>query len=346
MKMFAWRHAFFSLAICLGATAQGHAKADSDSTDPRDAVFATVNGEVILQSTYDVALRVGGRQRFYHGTAPEVELVAFRKEIAERLVVERVMHQEAMRRGLRPDQQWVDAEFARIERRYAASPEWHESGESLKKQIRSGLEERSLIEQVDDTYKKVDRPGEDEVRAYYAANPEKFTSPEQVRITTILLKVEPWQPKEVWDGRTAEAQRILADLRGVADFDAYAAEHPPQDRQQTQYLHRGMLSDTAQAALDGLQEGQISEVVTLLEGVAIYRLDERVPARLNPFEKVRDRAADLLAREKAESVYRERMRALRESAQVEFTNPNYHLNSAVATMRDDAHNPPPANQKK
>ena len=335
MKITTWRLALFSLVICMGATAQGHAIADSPG--PSEAVFATVNGEVILQGSYENALRVGGRQRFYHGRAPEAELVAFRKEVAERLIMERLMHQEAGRRGLQPDQAWVDSEFAKIERRYSVSPQWDESGENLKEQIRIGLEERSLIKQVDDAYRIVDPPTDAEVRSYYALHPEKFTSPEQIRVSTILLKVEPWQPRVVWEQRTAEAKRILAELLNGADFDAYAEQYPPTDRQQLGYLHRGMLADAAQMAIDPLQAGELTDVVTLLEGVAIFRLDERIAPRLNAFDAVRDRAVDLLAREQSERVYRQRLEALRGEARVTYENPEFYVTTAVSTLQDDAH---------
>ena len=68
-----------------------------------DEVFARVNGEEVLVSTYRAALRTGGRQRFYHGTPPEEEVIAFRKEIGEQLVDERLLHQEALRLGIEPE---------------------------------------------------------------------------------------------------------------------------------------------------------------------------------------------------------------------------------------------------
>jgi parvulin-like peptidyl-prolyl isomerase len=333
------RTAALTLAIGLGAAAQGFATADA--SDQAQAVFATVNGEPILQSSYVTALRVAGRQRFYHGQAPEEALEAFRKEVAERLIVEKVMHQEATRRELQPDRDWVDAEFAKIEQRYSVSPEWAESGDTLKQQIREGLAERNLIEQVDQTYRSVAVPSKEEVRAYYEANPDKFTSPEQVRVSTILLKVEPWQPREVWLETTAKAEGILAQLKQGADFDEYAAEYPPLKQEQAGYLHRGMLGETAQAEIDKLQPGQITGAVRLLEGVAILRLDDRKPARLNSLDRVYERASGLLARAQSEAAYRQRMDTLRAGAEVVFTNPDYFRVAPVVTLQDADHRPPP-----
>jgi len=336
MKMTVFRSTLLGLLILLGMAPPGFAKADTQA-EPVQPVFARVNGEIIYQGAYDTALRVGGRQRFYHGKAPEAELIAFRREVAERLIEERVLYQEAVRQGMNPDQAWVDSEFSKIEKRYSVSPQWHESGEMLEREIRDGLAERSLIEQLDQSYRSVQAPSEDEIRAYYESHPDKFTSPEQVRVSTILLKVEPWQPKAIWDDTRSTAEQIHAELTSGADFDTYAAQYPPEDSSQLGYIHRGMLGDSAQVAIDQLKEGQYTEAVTLLEGIAIFRLDERRQARLNPLEKVRERAAALLIREQSEQLYRKRITALRSSASVEFTNPQYYEVASVGVLQDSSH---------
>jgi hypothetical protein len=174
MKRNVFLSTMLGLLIFLGATAQGFAAAEvkAETVQP---VFAKVNGEVIYQGAYETALRVGGRQRFYHGKAPEADLVAFRREVAERLIEEKVLYQEALRLEMTPDQAWIDKEFSKIEKRYSVSPQWHESGEALQQEIRNGLAERSLIQQLDQAYKSVPAPAEEEVRAYYRESPDKFT---------------------------------------------------------------------------------------------------------------------------------------------------------------------------
>lgn len=335
------------LVLVLGFTSHAQVSAKADAGESRQRVFAWVNGEAILQGTYETALRVAGRQRFYHGKAPEAELVVFRKEVAERLINEQVQLQQAKKLGLQPDNAWVNDEFVKIDRRYSASREWHEDAGGLKRQIRDGLEDRSLIQQVDTQLRQVAEPGRDQVAAYYREHPDKFTSPEQVRVDSILLRVEPWQTSEVWDATQAKAKEILADIRSEGrGFDTYAKQYPPLEKAQLGYLHRGMLGEAAQVEIDKLDEGQISEVVMLLEGFAIFRLDERVPARLNPLDKVYERAAALLKREQSESAYAERTRQLRETAAVRFADPYFYEVPSVATLRDGIHGGGPADNHK
>ena len=246
-------------------------------------------------------------------------------KLGDKLIDERLLHQEALRRGIEPDDDWVEAEFAKIEKRYAASPQWSDGGEALVEDIRRGLDERSRIRLLEEKISEVSDPSESELRAYYENHKDKFTSPEQIKVTTILLTVEPWRPKETWDQAREKAEQIHAAIKSGASFDSYAKQYPPNKQEQLGYLHRGMMGDVAQDAIDKLQPGDVSEVVTLLEGVAIFRLDERRTAQLNLLERVRDRAVQLWKRERREQVRDQAMQALRDKSIIELTNPDFHL---------------------
>jgi parvulin-like peptidyl-prolyl isomerase len=77
------------------------------------------------------------------------------------------------------------------------------------------------------------------------------------------------------------------------------------------YLHRGMLGDQAQQAVDALAVGEVGEPVTLLEGMAIFRLEDRPTLQLLAFEEVRERARGLWLREYGEQAWQELLKRLR-----------------------------------
>ena len=296
-----------------------------------DEVFVRVNGEEVLASTYRAALRTGGRQRFYHGTPPEAEVIAFRKEIGEQLVDERLLHQEALRLGIEPDAEWVEGELNRIVKRYQSrsTEQWEQEQEQLLPLLREGLEERSRIEQLQARAKTAQPPSDDELLAFYQANAEAFTSPEQVRVSMILLKVEPWAESEVWDRRRREAEEIYGQLEQGADFGELARRYSDDESAEQGgdmgYQHKGMLGGQAQAVIDQLQSGEMAAPEMLLEGVAIFRLEDRKAARLNPLDKVRDRAEALWLRDARERAYTDFVAALRARAEVSFSDPAYYL---------------------
>ena len=101
-----------------------------------------------------------------------------------------------------------------------------------------------------------------------------------------------------------EAASLVKKLRNGADFAQQARQRSGDESAvnggDMGYLHRGMLAEPAQVAVDKLKLKEVSEPVTLLQGVAIFRLDERKAALQNPLAKVESRARELWRREQAE----------------------------------------------
>ena len=291
-------------------------------------VFAEVNGEVILLSTYNAALRNAARARFYHGRPPEAELIAFRREVGEGIVDQRLLHQEALRLGIKPDSSRVEAELGRLVQRYAATPDWTRDQDRLMPMLRKGLEERDRIRQLEERLRDVPEPTEAQLSAYYGDHPDAFTSPPRARVSIILLKVDPSSESEVWDGRLAEGRRIHAQLQQGADFDEAARRYSDDDSAANGgdmgYLHQGMLGAQADQVIAGLAPGEISEALVLLEGIAIFRLEERIAAQLNPMSSVRERLRELWLRERRERAVQEAKTRLRRGAQLRYANPRYY----------------------
>ena len=152
--------------------------------------------------------------------------------------------------------------------------------------------------------RKVPAPADADVEDYYRRHAEKFTEPERIRVSLVLLKIDPSSPRATWEAAKAEAGTLVESLRGGGDFAALARTRSGDPSAakggDLGYLHRGMLPDDAQKALDGAEPGAIAGPVVLLEGVAVFRLDERRQARLQSYDASKTRARELLQRERAE----------------------------------------------
>lgn len=292
-------------------------------------IFATVNGESIPVSTYRVILHMGARQRFYHGQPPEEELKAYRKEVGEQLVDEIVLHQEAMRRGIVPDPERVKQEVDRNIKRLATQASWEEAKKKMLPILHRGLERHDRIRQLKDQFRsEVMQPSEADLYAFYNINLDKFTSPPQSRISMILLKVPPWGNADIWRQKREELTAIKHEIsKGMEFSDAakrYSDDGSASKGGDMGYLHQGMLGTQSEEAISKLETGDVSDPITLLEGVALFHLIERADARINPLEKVRQRAIELLMRERRESVVSDEKRRLRNSADIRYSVPEYH----------------------
>jgi parvulin-like peptidyl-prolyl isomerase len=278
-------------------------------------VFAKVGDAVITQEEYDTAFAAASRGKFFHGKPPESEIAAMQRDVGDQLVARVLLLREAKQRGLRPDESDVQKTIQGYEQRYANSEQWKRNRAQLLPGLISRLEQESLLEQLEKSVRNVPKPDLKEVKAYYAANPNKFTEPEQLRVSVILLKVDPSSPKTAWVKADEEARGLIKKLQGGADFAAMAraqsGDGSAQQGGDMGYLHSGMLPDGTEAVLAALKVGEISNPVQMLEGMGVFKLTDRKPAKLNSFETVQGRAQDLLHRDKSDQAWNKLIAELR-----------------------------------
>ena len=125
-------------------------------------------------------------------------------------------------------------------------------------------------------------------RNQYDAAPEKFDTPEQVRVSHILVAAKACEPE-------AKARDLLAKARQPgADFAALARANSDDTGSAARggdvgFFARGkMIAAFENAAFALKQPGDLSEVVKTDFGYHVIRLEERKPVARQPFEAVRD----------------------------------------------------------
>jgi len=125
-------------------------------------------------------------------------------------------------------------------------------------------------------------------RNQYDAAPEKFDTPEQVRVRHILVSAKACEPE-------AKARELLAQARQPgADFAALAKANSDDPGSASRggdlgFFGRGQMTAAFETAAFALkQPGDLSDVVKTEFGFHVIRLEERKPARKQSFEEVRD----------------------------------------------------------
>ena len=304
----------------------------SPSAAPVQAVpFAVIGEDSISREEFHAALHEGMRRTFFHGAPEPEQLVAYRREVTQRLVDRVLLRQEIKRRHIVADAAAVDARLAQIEQRLAGNPEWVQDRERALPLLRGRLEEENKIARLEAQVKQgagqVAVPGAAEVRKYYQDHPEQFTTPERLRVSLILLKVEPSASAQTWKAAEQEAIQLVAKLRNGADFAALARLHSADTSAakggDLGYIHHGMLAAEAQQVVDKMASpGEISAPVMLLQGVVVLRLDERVAPVLNAMDVAEPRVRELLVRERADAAWRELLEGLRADTSIVINDNN------------------------
>jgi parvulin-like peptidyl-prolyl isomerase len=311
-----------ALAAMQAAAAAEPANAQAHAAPANSAPFAKVGDTVITHQEYDAAFAQAARGKFYHGKPPEAEVAKLQREVGQQLVDEILLTREAKRRKIQPDAAAVQKTIASYDERYKDSAQWKATRAQTLPALKAKLERDSVQEQLVKQVKTVAEATPAQLEQYYQSHKDKFTSPEQVHLQMILLKVDPSSPQAKWDGAMEEGKAIAARLKKGADFAELAKLHsgdPSADKGGDMgYVHAGMLPDPAQKAVDKLKPGETSEPVALLEGVAILKLQGRKPPVLNPLDTVRERCKDLYARDKGEQQWNALLAKLRKDTPVKF----------------------------
>jgi peptidyl-prolyl cis-trans isomerase C len=125
-------------------------------------------------------------------------------------------------------------------------------------------------------------------RNQYDAAPEKYSIPEQIRVSHILVSSRACEPE-------ARAREVLARARQPgSDFAALAREYSDDPASAARggdlgLFQRGRMTPAFEVAAFALkQPGDLSDLVKTEYGYHIIRLEERKPAARQPFEAVRE----------------------------------------------------------
>lgn len=291
------------------------------------AGFATVGDKVITAAEFEAALQNTLRQKFYHRQVPDGKLQEYQREVADTLINRVLLLAESRRRGIEPDRARIDAEVAGYEKRYAQSPGWKKNRETMLPAVVRNLEERSLLDRLEAAVRETPAPAEAQLKAYYDGHRDLFTEPEQFKLSLILLKVDPSSPRATWDRAREEAAGIRKRLAGGADFGELARIHSTDASAERGgdmgYLHMGMIPEPLVAQMKEMRTGQISEPVTLLEGVAVFRFEERKVSRTRAFTEIRERAEQLWRRDEGERRWKELVGTLRQGATIRIDTARY-----------------------
>jgi parvulin-like peptidyl-prolyl isomerase len=289
--------------------------------------FAIVGPVTLSAVDFRSAYGVAARSKFYHSKPPEHEVAVFQREVGDELVNRVLVVEEAKRQGIKADPAVLKEQMARYEQRARHAPNWAAEQDRMRAAMATQFENQDRYEQLAIKVRTVAEPTEQQLRDYYARHKDLFVEPAKVRVSVILLKVDPSAPKPAWEAARAEAAKLKAQLAGGADFAQLARLHSADataaNGGDMGYLHRGMLPDGVDTVVDGLKPGEVSAPVSLLEGVALLRLEGRQAAQQRPFADVRPRAVELWKRDESERRWKKFIADLRKATPVRINESLY-----------------------
>ena len=314
--------------ICILLLSPLMTRSMADTSAKKDEKAAVVNGKAITMGSLDRHVNLILRQfPGNEGEQAETDRIArIRSKILNDLINREMLYQESEKAGIKIEPALVDEQFAKMKKQYPDQGAFDNYMSSMslteaevKSQIKKGL---AIKEYVDSTIiDKID-VSEQELNEYYRNNRDRFTRPETVRASHILIKVE----KEAIEFEKKEARKKLEKIRTRAvkgeDFAELAkkfSEGPSAEKGgELGYFQRGQMVKPFEEAAFGLKPGEISDVVETQFGFHIIKVLDKKPSETTKLKDVKVRLKEFLKQGKVRKEVMSYVEDLRKKSEIEI----------------------------
>ncbi len=291
-----------------------------------DGRIASVNGTELLRQDLDREMGMVKMRLERQGRPMDAEqLKRYEDQIRDTLINRTLLLQQAQSLGIEANAGLVTKAKDEFEAGFENEQAYRDAlsamgftEEQLNVQIKDGLTIKAL---VDKTVIQQVNVTDQQVRAYYEGNPDKFRRPEQVKASHILIQV----PEDADEDKKAEAlatiQSLASRIAEGEDFATLAQEYSdcPSKEKGGDLGFFGpeqMVPPFSQAAF-ALQPGQVSEVVKTRFGYHLIRVTERQAPETLAFNDVKDDIATHLRQEQERQKIDDYLKTLTEQADIQ-----------------------------
>jgi len=271
------------------------------ASEQQELVIAHIDGQPITSTVFAPYLRAYLRSKLYHPGSPErVRVLA--EEAIDAFLIDRVLGEQTAARQLKIDEGEVEKRLADIKAEFGGRPEWPAIHERLPK-LRQEIETDLRIEALKRELSRVEPPAEPDIGSFYENRPQLFTRPAAYRLKLLLIAVEPGAKAESWHAAEDKAKDYARRVASGEDFAALAAANSDHSSAgqggAVGLVHEGQLGEAAEAALRSATPGAVAGPVRLLEGVALFKVEEKHLPTLIPLPEARERVIALMERDRA-----------------------------------------------
>ena len=285
---------FFTIvcAVSFHSCATDGAKMSADSVE--DHIVAVVNGSPIKYAEFKQEL--DSTYMRFHEAGQLVDGLMYEQlkdEILESLINLRLLYQHSQAKGIRIDDSEVETYYQAKVAKYPSKRDYEKSIKAagladadIKMRIRRTLGAQKFVEERVAPKATVT---DEEVQAYYEANPNEFEHDVLVHAAHILIKVSPWADKESRHKAKAKLVNIRAQIEAGADFAEMARKYSEGPSKANGgdlgYFGYAQMAPTFETAAFSLKPGEISNVVTTQFGYHLIKVYDRRPAGKETLEE-------------------------------------------------------------
>ncbi len=307
--------------------------AESTAPAPAEAVIenkvvAKVNAKEIRESDLMDAMTAAIEQnpQLRSLLNSDDEMSKFKKQILEQLITTELLLQESEKVQMDDLDAQIEEKMKELRTGFPGEGEFEaalsQQGMSVA-DLRAKISNSVRINHLMETkVRKGQGPSDDEIRAFYKSNEERFVEPEMVKASHILIRVDPSADEPTREAARKKGEALLKRLRSGEDFAEVAkanSDDPSVSENEGSlgfFARQQMVSEFSDAAF-ALKPGQLSNLVQSPVGFHIIRAEEKKPEKRHSYEEMKERIAQYLQASASQGEMAAYIQSLRQSNDVE-----------------------------
>jgi peptidyl-prolyl cis-trans isomerase C len=300
---------------------------EKDAKDAKKDKAAIVNGTAITQSQLDTEIGRYERQISLTGrTVSPEQLEEMKKMVLQNLVNQELLTQESNKLGIKVSESEISDQMAALKQKFPSEKEFSETlgrlkltEADLKDQLSRDMAIKKAIDQ--EVASKISISG-DETKAFYDGHPDLFKTPEQVRASHILIKVDPNATAEEKAKAYGKIEEIQKKLKNGDDFAGLAKEYSecPSSANggDLDYFERGQMVPSFDKAAFEQKKGVVGDIVETQFGYHLIKVTDRKEAGTMSYDEMKDKIAQHLKQEKVNQQMSQYIDQLKSKGKIEI----------------------------
>jgi parvulin-like peptidyl-prolyl isomerase len=310
------------LALLVGASA---VTAQTAAPDRGLDEIARVNGVVITRREFQIEYRQAVDKHVDEGQpVNEAYIAPIRRAVIQRMVEEELLFQESGRLGIAVSTEELDDRIAAARARFDSESAFAQEITRLhmdESQYRRKLHRQMAIDRVIERQVMPSLSvSEAEIRQFYDANPQRFKTPEEIRLSHIFIRFEPGENTDQPTQARRKMETIAAQLTQGADFAALARDYSEEPRREyggdLGYIERGQILPQLETVSFELAVGETSPILTTGHGFHLLRVTDRKPGKVTTFEDAHTAIRQTLLQLKRDQAVKAYVDTLRKKADI------------------------------
>ena len=286
---------------------------------------AKVNDTVLTEADLEQALNEIMPASVFHGGVSSKKRAEYRPQAFEKMIEKELFYQEAVKIGLKIDEEIIKAEREKTIERLGGEKKFKialENAGLTDEQYQQRLSKKQLVKDFITTeISDKARPTDEEIKDYYRRNQKKFMRPEARKLTHILITVKPETSAEERKLKKAQAQEVIDRINAGEDMSDVAWKYSMGPYRvkggDMGLVHRGRLYPDLEEEVFQLEPGKLSGIIETIYGYHIVRVEEVKAAEQLDLKDVYDKIKEELTNRNEKQIREDRVASLRAQARIE-----------------------------